>query len=174
MMSDVRCGYNIAHIILFQKVQCCVLCISVHEIYASEKVTSHTESFARSNYSFDRGYRYSELRVIFIFASVIYINPKWCIIHVDGDSQLESTVMCRKKIVYDTNENSDGDGYDAECAETPNKKKKVTWSYRRSRSSRDCRNSTRRVAQGHCLFRGWMMRLKTNSLSETLLKIYTD
>jgi hypothetical protein len=34
--------------------------------------------------------------------------------------------MCRKKIVYDTNENSDGDGYDAECAETPNKKKKVT------------------------------------------------
>jgi hypothetical protein len=76
MMSDVRCGYNIAHIILFQTVQCCVLCISVHEIYASEKVTSPTESFARSNYSFDRGYRYSELRVIFIFASVIYIDPK--------------------------------------------------------------------------------------------------
>ncbi|EFX73762.1 hypothetical protein DAPPUDRAFT_109559 [Daphnia pulex] len=42
----------------------------------------------------------------------------------DGDSQLESTVMCRKKIVYDTNENSDGDGYDAECAETQNKKKR--------------------------------------------------
>lgn len=58
-----------------------------------------------------------------MFSSVIYINdPNLSTLHEDGQSQPESTVLCRKKLLYGTDESYDVDG--AECAETPSKKKR--------------------------------------------------